>query len=612
MDENSLKSVLTGYTKSEKALSDLINCVNSLKAEFIKSGCDDEAVSVFDDINAEIIGLTTESNSYKSKLMESSTKRAITEYLLSYLKNIENDIINSSKTRMRIQQKIKKLISDYLRTNYFKKILVVTVLDGLVDSIYGDEYTLSRYLLDMIKLKNISQAQMDNFLDVYKDVLDSCNITDLKIAFRKTVIEEKPDDDIFSDLWTELSKILSREMLFTLFNSLSFYKTMKDEFCAKYISPLLESLNSDEEKSVFDEYTKVNFEDKDYYVSSISTFEDNDTKFERFITKLKAYNHKNEAELLHIYISNDPDLLTDQVINEKFSALPEIFLNELLKINTNKYKKTCIGHVILSEPTIKVEDDKTGINFIVRMLFDSIYKMSEILLINDYEFHEFQKELLITLQQISQLRDIETANHQERVTIYTKILAESIMSKKDDKTLNKLLKENNMPLDSDYFIVDNEYIRDLMYSASLHDLGKVGIDDSILKNPNKLTEAEYEKMQKHTIFGHERLASIIKISRKKSFLILAAGLAENHHEKWDGTGYPNGKKGLEIPLSARILMIADVYDALRIKRSYKKAFTHSEVVEHISERKGIFFDPVITDIFIENNEKFNEAFKSNK
>ena len=130
-----------------------------------------------------------------------------------------------------------------------------------------------------------------------------------------------------------------------------------------------------------------------------------------------------------------------------------------------------------------------------------------------------------------------------------------------------------------------------MYSASLHDLGKVGIDDVILKSPNKLNEEEFNHMKKHTVFGNQRLSSIVKISRKKSFLILAAGLAENHHERWDGKGYPNGKKEYEIPLSARILTVADVYDAMRFKRSYKRTYSHKETKDYIVSQKGIQFDP---------------------
>ncbi len=146
----------------------------------------------------------------------------------------------------------------------------------------------------------------------------------------------------------------------------------------------------------------------------------------------------------------------------------------------------------------------------------------------------------------------------------------------------------------------------------LHDLGKVGIDDDILKSSKKLTPQEYEIMKNHTIYGQQRLNSIVKMSRKKSFLLLAAALAENHHEKWDGTGYPNGKKGFEIPLSARILAIADVYDALRRERPYKKALSHEEALKIILADKKKHFDPVLVDIFIENNASFNEAFLTNK
>ncbi|HQJ05756.1 MAG TPA: HD domain-containing phosphohydrolase, partial [Spirochaetota bacterium] len=210
------------------------------------------------------------------------------------------------------------------------------------------------------------------------------------------------------------------------------------------------------------------------------------------------------------------------------------------------------------------------------------------------------------------LRDIETANHQDRVTVYTRILADALKKKKEDGTLEQLILKNKISSDTDYYIVDKEYVRDVVYSASLHDLGKVGIDDEILKSTKKLSHDEYEKMKNHTIFGQQRLSSIVRMSRKKSFLVLAAALAENHHEKWDGTGYPNKKKGFEIPLSARILAVADVYDALRKKRTYKDSLSHEQAMKIIVDGKNKHFDPVIVDIFIENNELLDEAFIKNK
>ena len=192
--------------------------------------------------------------------------------------------------------------------------------------------------------------------------------------------------------------------------------------------------------------------------------------------------------------------------------------------------------------------------------------------------------------------------------MYTQILATILLEKKENHTLDELIEKNNLPAESDYFLISKEYIRDLLYSASLHDLGKIGIDDSILKSPGKLTDDEFVIMKNHTIFGEEKFSSILKACGQNSFLKQAAKLAGNHHEKWNGTGYPTGKKGFEIPLSARILTIADVYDALRIARSYKPAFTHQEAFDIIVSQKNTAFDPVLIDIFVENHLLFAEIF----
>lgn len=604
----SLESSIKKYQESSKTTLDLIKLLQDTSQLLNDTKQTENIASIISEAAVEVVGLSTESSSLKQKVVESSTRKAITEYMLTYLKSIESSIINNSKTKLRLQQKLKKLIYDYKNTNYFKNIIIVTVTDDLIDSIYGDDSSLSAFIKNLLIKSGTDTEKVNNFYEGYKEALDSTSITDLKIAFRKTIIEKEPEDDVFCDIWTSLIHLSDYEICFKIFNSFNDYKQKKQEITDSFIIPLLEEKN---EKRCIDceNFRRVIFNNIEYFVGTIKTFEDNDTKFERFITKLKSYDHKTEAELLNIYVSSNMDLLTDELINEKFSSLPERLFTELLDLNHSKFKQTTIGHLIISDPTTKIYEPNGELNFVIRMLLDSIYKMSEILLINDYEFQEFQKEMLITLQQISQLRDIETAKHQDRVTIYTKILADAILEKKNQGRLNEIIKANNLPPDSDYYIVDKEYIRDLVYSASLHDLGKVGIDDVILKSPNKLSEEEFNHMKKHTIFGNQRLSSIVRISRKKSFLVLAAGLAENHHERWDGKGYPNGKKELEIPLSARILTVADVYDALRIKRSYKRNYSHKEAREYIIGQKGIQFDPVIVDIFVENSLLFDEEFK---
>jgi adenylate cyclase len=144
-------------------------------------------------------------------------------------------------------------------------------------------------------------------------------------------------------------------------------------------------------------------------------------------------------------------------------------------------------------------------------------------------------------------------------------------------------------------------------SAPLHDIGKVGVPDSILLKPAGLTDDEFEIMKQHTTIGHKALSQAEDISgldKNNSFLRCASEIALAHHEKWDGSGYPNGIKGLDIPVSARLMALADVYDALRSKRHYKPAFPHDKVVAILEEGRGTHFDPDVVDAFLLIQDQF--------
>lgn len=609
-----LKRILKKYNNGKQDDSiELLKAINDLNVVFSNVENIPEIANIFQDIQVELIGLATETNSQRHKIVQSGTKRVITEYLLTHLNEIERTVINDSKTKMRLFQKIKKLINEYKSTNYFREIYLITIVDDVIDQVYGDEYTLSKYIQE-IALPLIDNTdkkeELEKFFLIYQNSIDGAEISDFKISYRKVIEEKLSYNDILADIWTKLLDFVGEDGCNIIRNSLYLFNSKKIDHNNTLLNPIIYALKSSE-TFINEEFKKVEVNGKVFYGASIFTLEDsNQAKFERFFSKLQSCGYTEEAMLLKAYLSNNINLFTEKIITEKFSNLHEELFVELLSINKNKFKKTCIGHILLSKPTNNIFTPDGKLNFIIDMVMQSIFKMSEILLISDFEFQEFQKETLITLQQISKLRDIETANHQDRVTIYTKILAESLKNKKNDNSLTKLIENNNITGDSDYHIIEKEYIRDLLYSASLHDLGKLGINDNILKSKHKLNKEEYNIMKKHTTLGYQRLYSITKMSRKKSFLELAASLAENHHEKWDGTGYPNGKKRYEIPLSARILAIADVYDALRIKRSYKKAFSHEEALNMIVAEKNKSFDPVLIDIFVENSDKMDEAYNS--
>ncbi len=203
------------------------------------------------------------------------------------------------------------------------------------------------------------------------------------------------------------------------------------------------------------------------------------------------------------------------------------------------------------------------------------------------ELKDTQSAAIIGFAKLTEYRDKDTGEHLERIREYTRIMA---------MTLRELPKY-------EHYITD-EYLEDLTLSSILHDVGKVGIEDNILLKPGKLNDSEYERIKNHSSLGGDALTVVDQKLNKESFLTLGKEIAMYHHERWDGTGYPNGLKGEEIPLSARIVAIADVYDALTSKRPYKEAYSHEVSVETIENGSGSQFDPDIVDAFLKNHEVF--------
>jgi putative two-component system response regulator len=151
-----------------------------------------------------------------------------------------------------------------------------------------------------------------------------------------------------------------------------------------------------------------------------------------------------------------------------------------------------------------------------------------------------------------------------------------------------------------------------LQSSQLHDLGKISISDSILLKPGRLTPEEFETMKNHTLFGVKIIEEIEKDTPDNSFLQYAKVLAGTHHEKWDGSGYPDGLKGHDIPLPGRLMAIADVYDALISVRPYKEPISHEKAVNIIAEGKGSHFEPGLIDMFLLVADKFAQLVEGRK
>jgi putative two-component system response regulator len=155
-------------------------------------------------------------------------------------------------------------------------------------------------------------------------------------------------------------------------------------------------------------------------------------------------------------------------------------------------------------------------------------------------------------------------------------------------------------------VLDTWDIKLFLQSAQLHDVGKIAIRDSILMKVGPLTKEEFEEMKKHTIFGEKIIEKIQQSARESMFLTHAKIMAGTHHEKWDGTGYPRGIAGSNIPLQGRLMALVDVYDALTSVRPYKKAFSPGEAVQIIKEGSGIQFDPTLIDVFARAAPRFHQ------
>jgi PAS domain S-box-containing protein len=201
---------------------------------------------------------------------------------------------------------------------------------------------------------------------------------------------------------------------------------------------------------------------------------------------------------------------------------------------------------------------------------------------------------IVALAKLAEVRDGSTGEHLERVSAVSKIIAEAL---RQDSYYN--------------IIINDEFISSIKVASLLHDLGKIAIRDSILLKKGILTVEEYEEMKQHTIFGAESLKSVYK-SYNNIYLKMAIDIALSHHEKWDGSGYPYGLVGDDIPLAAQIVAICDVYDALRSKRPYKEAFAEDIARRIILDGKNKHFNPAIVDVFIKSLPAINKIYETHQ
>jgi HD-GYP domain-containing protein (c-di-GMP phosphodiesterase class II) len=221
---------------------------------------------------------------------------------------------------------------------------------------------------------------------------------------------------------------------------------------------------------------------------------------------------------------------------------------------------------------------------IIALLVQNVLKQHKInrsnarILTLNHEMMEMQVELLSTLGEVIETRSHETANHVRRVAAYSGLLGRKLGLKQEEIALLETM-------------------------SPMHDVGKIGIPEAILNKPGKLTPDEHDMIKHHTVIGHKILHS-----SERKLIAGARDIALQHHERWDGSGYPCGLKGVEISMLARITALADVYDALSTERVYKKAWPTEQVLQYIREQSGSMFDPKLVDLLFANLDEI-EAIK---
>lgn len=209
------------------------------------------------------------------------------------------------------------------------------------------------------------------------------------------------------------------------------------------------------------------------------------------------------------------------------------------------------------------------------------------------DVYDSQMATLAAISALAEWRDEDTGAHIERTRQFCRTLALDLAEQAKYSS-----------------VITESFINIIFHAAPLHDIGKVGIPDNILQKSGKLTPEEFECMKKHTTIGARTLETVQKAFPKNAFIDTGIKLARSHHEKWDGSGYPDRLTGTDIPLHGRIMAIADVYDALRAKRPYKDPIPHAAACSLIREGSGKHFDPALVECFIRQETEFDKIFRN--
>ena len=311
------------------------------------------------------------------------------------------------------------------------------------------------------------------------------------------------------------------------------------------------------------------------------------------------YLENNCPDLILLDI-NMPEMDGFQVLEkmkqmERFTNIPVIFLTadndpetETRCFETGAVDfvvKPFIPDVLMSRvrKTLELETYRTNLENMVE-------EQTRIITARTRRISQIQEQVIMAMATLIETRDNSTGKHVKNTKTYVKMIAQE-------------LKARNIYAD----ILTDDYIMNVYKAAPLHDVGKIKISDAILRKPGKLTEEEYNSMKLHSVYGREIINEIIGGVEDPEYVKIAEDIAMYHHERWDGTGYPIGLKGEDIPLCARIMALADVFDALYEERCYKEPIRPVfKIMQTLMEGRGTQFDPLITDVFVSLEQEVKE------
>lgn len=331
---------------------------------------------------------------------------------------------------------------------------------------------------------------------------------------------------------------------------------------------------------------------------------DNDTNLKILKLILSKTNYEiktaNTAEMAIGKLSSDFDVI---ILDTNLPDKNGVEVCEEIR-KTEKHKNTPI--ILISSNTntdFIVKGLAAGANDYMPLPFkadDVLTRISNLIITKEksknvnQELSESQLETIFSLAKTAQSKDDDKGKHVERVKRYSVVLAEE---------LRKPVYKTD---------IDDEFVKNLELASPLHDIGKVGISNEIILKPEKLNEKEFEEMKKHTLIGYNTLKEINEKFKNNKFIKMAMEIARSHHERHDGKGYPDGLKKYDIPLAARIVSVADVYDALRMQKSYKDSLSHEKSFEVIKGGRDLQFDYIVVKALKKVHHKMNDIWNELK